>query len=201
MKIILTAEEMFADGSFNDASLREIAIRAGQANNFAVQYHFGSRDGLVIAIFDHRMSQMEKTRGEMLERAEAQGQLRDARTLLDIIYLPQLELQDADGNRSYANFLGQYLLRNQSSKFGDFGENVPPNLARALSLLRERLIYLPEPAAQRRLIAASLTFLNILVQQRTSDDQNAEIENFADALEDTMEQIVTTLCAPLKRRD
>lgn len=201
MKIILTAEEMFADGSFNDASLREIATRAGQANNFAVQYHFGSRDGLVIAIFDHRMSQMEETRGVMLEHAEAQNLLRDARTLLDIIYLPQLELQDADGNRSYANFLGQYLLRNQSARFGDFGENVPPNLARALSLLRERVIYLPESAAQRRLVAASLMFLNVLVQQRTSNDESVEIENFNDALEDTMEQIVTTMCAPLKRRD
>jgi len=201
MKIILAAEEMFADGSFDGASLREIAIRAGQGNNFAVQYHFGSRDGLVLAIFDHRMGQMEAARGKMLARAEAQGLLRDARTLLDIIYLPQLELQDADGNRSYANFLGQYLLRSQSSKFGDFGENVPPNLARTFTLLRERLIYLPDAVAQRRLIACSLMFLNILVQKRTSDERGTEVENFDDALEDTMEQIVTTICSPIKRRD
>jgi len=201
MKIILAAEEMFADGSFDEASLREIAARAGQGNNFAVQYHFGSREGLVLAIFDHRMEQMEEARGAMLERAEAEDLLRDARTLLDIIYLPQLALQDADGNRSYANFLGRYLLRSQSTKFGDFGENVPPNLARALALLRERLIYLPDAAAQRRLIAASLMFLHILVQQRTADNLSIGAEGFEDALEDTMEQIVTTICAPLKRRD
>ena len=201
MKIIFAAEEMFADGSFDEASLREIATRAGQGNNFAVQYHFGSRDGLVLAIFDHRMEQMEKARGQMLERAEAEGLLSDARTLLEIIYLPQLALQDADGNRSYAKFLGQYLLRTQSTKFGDFGENVPPNLARALALLRERLVYLPDAAAQRRLIAASLMFLHILVHQRTADNHSIGTESFEDALEDTMEQIVTTICAPLKRRD
>lgn len=196
-KLILAGEVLFAKNGINGASMREIATRAGQGNHFAVQYHFGSREGLVRAIFDYRMEQMERARGEMLARAEAAGRLKDARTVLDIVFLPQLELQDADGNHSYASFLSQYLLQSRSPVFGDFGGVSPPHLSRALELLRERVDYLPSPVAQRRLIGVSLMFLNILVRHH-GQEANETGERFDEALEDTMEQIVTAMCMPLR---
>ena len=196
-RLILAGEVLFAKSGINGASMREIAARAGQGNHFAVQYHFGSREGLVKAIFDYRMEQMEEVRGAMLTKAEANGRLKDARSLLDIIFLPQLQLQDADGNQSYASFLSQYLLRSRSPVFGDFGSETPPYLARALELLRERLDYLPSSIAQRRLVGVSLMFLNILVRHH-GENCNRESERFDDALEDTMEQIVMAMCMPLR---
>jgi AcrR family transcriptional regulator len=197
-RLILAGEIAFAEAGIHGASLREIASKAGQGNHFAVQYHFGSRESLVEAIFDYRMEQMEQCRGRMLVAAEMSGRLKDARTLINIVLLPQLELQDADGNHSYARFLSQFLLDNNSTKFGDFGAKLPPNLERSLVLLRARLDYLPAEVAQRRLISASLMFLNILVRHHgvVSLDDNAE--SFGAALEDTMEQIVASLCMPLR---
>jgi len=196
-RLILAGERLFAKGGINGASMREIASSAGQGNHAAVQYHFGSREGLVRAIFDFRMEQMEEARGEMLARAERLGRLKDARTLLEIVLLPQLDLQDADGNHSYASFLSQYLLQSRSPEFGDFSGSEPPNLTRALRLLRERVDYLPPYVAQRRLISISLMFLNILVRHHGTDEM-AFGEGFEQALEDTMEQIVTVMCMPLR---
>lgn len=196
-RLILAGEQSFAKNGINGASMREIASRAGQGNHAAVQYHFGSREGLVRAIFDYRMEQMEEARGAMLVRAERQGRLKDARTLLEIVLLPQLDLQDADGNHSYASFLSQYLLRSRSPEFGDFSGTEPPNLTRALRLLRERVDYLPPYVAQRRLISISLMFLNILVRHHGTDEI-AFGEGFEEALEDTMEQIVMVMCMPLR---
>jgi AcrR family transcriptional regulator len=196
-RLILAGEQLFAKGGINGASMREIATHAGQGNHAAVQYHFGSREGLVRAIFDFRMDQMEAARGAMLRRAEQIGRLKDARTILEAILLPQLDLHDADGHHSYASFLSQYLLQSRSPEFGNFSGAEPPNLTRALHLLRERVDYLPPHVAQRRLISISLMFLNILVRHHGSDE-DAFGETFNQALEDTMEQIVTVMCMPLR---
>jgi AcrR family transcriptional regulator len=197
-RMILIGEVVFADHGIAGASMREIASKAGQKNHYAVQYHFGSREGLVKAIFDYRMQQMEPARQAMLEQAEREGQLTDARTLLDVIMLPQLDLEDAEGNHSYASFLSQYLLRSRSTMFGDFGSESPPHLQRALDLLRERLGYLPTPVAQRRLVNGCLMFLNMLVTHRGNGANEDIEERFEHALEDTMEMIVTSICMPLR---
>lgn len=196
-KLILAAERLFAKGGFESVSLREIAAAADQRNHHAVQYHFGSRDGLVAAIFRYRMAQMEETRGVMLGAAEKAGTAGDARTLMDIIFLPQLTLPGQHGNHSYANFLCHYLLRNDGVGFGDFGATLPPNIARALSLLRARLGFLTEAIAQRRLVTACFMFVNML--SAYSDDRLRAIddESFEAAVDDTLNQIVVATVMPL----
>lgn len=196
-RLILAGEQLFAQNGIHGASMREIATKAGQGNHAAVQYHFGSREGLVRAIFDYRMEQMEAERGAMIERARMAGRLKDARTILEIILLPQLDLHDADGNHSYASFLSQYLLQSRSPEFGDFSGSEPPHLTESLRLMRERVDYLPPYVAQRRLISVSLMFLNILMRHHGTDEV-AFGESFSDALEDTMEQIVCSMCMPLR---
>ncbi len=192
--LILAGEVLIARDGIDGASLREIAAQAGQRNHHAVQYHFGSREALVQAIFDFRMEQMEPTRGAMLECARAKGLLGDIRTLIEIIFLPQIELIDAYGDNSYAAFLNAYLLRYQASSFGDFGERITPNLAQTLALLRDLIATLPEAVAQRRLVTACFMFLNILVIHMRG---NGEIpENFEAAVEDTIGQIVEAMTAP-----
>lgn len=193
--LILAAEVLFARDGIEGASLREIAAQAGQRNHHAVQYHFGSRDSLVQAIFDYRMNQMEGARGAMLALAEAAGSLADLRTITEIIFRPQIELIDEFGDHSYAGFLTAYLLRYQARRFGQFGERVAPNLARTLVLLRACLDFLPEHVAQRRLVTACFMFLNILVIH--TRDNGEEGERFEDAVIDTLGQIVAALAAPL----
>lgn len=196
ISLVLAAEVLFARGGIDGVSLREIAAAAGQRNHHAVQYHFGNRDALVQAVFDYRMDQMEDARGIMLAEAEQAGRLGDARTIVDIIFLPQLELIDVHGDRSYAGFLSQYLLRNADTEFGRFGGHLPPNLAKTLDLLRARLDFLPDATAQRRLITACFMFLNMLsVHSRDArDGRNGEA--FASALDDTLSQIVAAICLP-----
>jgi AcrR family transcriptional regulator len=196
-KMIVAAEALFAKDGIDGVSLRQVAAKAGQKNHHAVQYHFGTRDGLVQAIFDYRMEQMDRPRREMLARAEAEGRLEDPRTIADIIFVPQLAVIRELGDFSYANFLCQYLLRNSDAEFGRFGGNTPEGLTRTLGLLRAQLHFLNDGAAQRRLITACFMFLNLLAVY-TRDLQNGRAsEDFSDALEDTMRQIVAALFLPL----
>ena len=197
-KLILAAETLFARGGIEGVSLREIAAAAGQGNHHAVQYHFRSREGLVQAVFDYRMWQMEGRRAEMLEAAKTAGKLDDARTIVEIIFLPQLELPGQRDNHSYANFLCQYLLRAETAEFGDFGSELPPHIDHALRLLRERLAFLPDRIAQRRLITACFMFLNMLTAYSDDRVRTPGDESFEDAVNDTLSQIVLATCMPLQ---
>jgi AcrR family transcriptional regulator len=199
-KLILAAEKLFARGGIEGVSLREIAAAAGQGNHHAVQYHFRSREGLVQAVFDYRMWQMEDRRGEMLTAAEAQARLESVRAIVEIIFLPQLELPGQRDNHSYANFLCQYLLRTTTTEFADFGSELPPNISRALLLLRNQLAFLPDRIAQRRLITACFMFLNMLTAYSSDRNRTSDDESFEDAVNDTLGQIVLATCMPLDRR-
>ena len=61
-RMVRAAERLFAERGINAVSMREVAAAAGQLNNSAVRYHFGSRDGLVDAIFRYRMSRIDERR-------------------------------------------------------------------------------------------------------------------------------------------
>jgi AcrR family transcriptional regulator len=198
--MILAAEMLFAREGIDGVSLRRVASAAGQGNHHAVQYHFGTRDGLVQAIFDFRMEQMDARRLRMFEKAEAERKLDNGRTLAEIIFIPQLDLIDSFGDYSYANFLCQYLLRNSDAEFGRFGGNLPSGLTKALALLREKLFFLSDGAAQRRLITACFMFLNLLAVYSRDLESGRATEDFNDALEDTMRQIEAALFLPVEHR-
>ncbi|GAA3917786.1 TetR family transcriptional regulator [Streptomyces gulbargensis] len=68
-KLIRAAEELFASRGVDGAQLREIVARAGQSNPSAVQYHFGSRAGLLDAVMAGRQARTERVLAPLLERA------------------------------------------------------------------------------------------------------------------------------------
>src|SRR3546814_19195870 len=82
-------------------SLRQIAIAAGQGNTAAVQYHFGSKEGLLEAIFQHRLPAIDQRRKALIETLAPQ-QRTQARRLLKIIFQPIWEIRHAQGRPTYA---------------------------------------------------------------------------------------------------
>ncbi|WP_030758616.1 TetR/AcrR family transcriptional regulator [Streptomyces griseus] len=59
-KLIRAAEELFASQGVDGAQLRDITRLASQANPSAVQYHFGSRAGLLDAVMAGRLARTER---------------------------------------------------------------------------------------------------------------------------------------------
>lgn len=61
-RLLRAGERRFARDGVAAARLRDIVRDAGQANDSAIGYHFGSRDGLVGAIADKHVTAMEARR-------------------------------------------------------------------------------------------------------------------------------------------
>ncbi|WP_042419294.1 TetR/AcrR family transcriptional regulator [Streptacidiphilus anmyonensis] len=69
-RLLRVAEELFATSGVHGAQLREIVTRAGQANPSAVQYHFGSREGLLEALMAERQQRVEAALAALGVRVE-----------------------------------------------------------------------------------------------------------------------------------
>ncbi|MEU0404411.1 helix-turn-helix domain-containing protein [Streptomyces sp. NPDC006197] len=69
-KLIRAAEELFAAQGVDGAQLRDVVARAGQANPSAVQYHFGSRAGLLDAVMAGRQTRTEQVLAPLLDDAD-----------------------------------------------------------------------------------------------------------------------------------
>ncbi|MFF5937553.1 TetR family transcriptional regulator [Streptomyces sp. NPDC012508] len=68
-KLIRAAEEVFAAQGVDGAQLRDIVALAGQSNPSAVQYHFGSRAGLLDAVMAGRQRRTERVLEPLLAEA------------------------------------------------------------------------------------------------------------------------------------
>lgn len=70
-KLVEAAVELYGDRSIDAVSLREIGARAGQRNPNVLQYHFGSREGLLQAIVDNHAARIATLRERYYQRAAA----------------------------------------------------------------------------------------------------------------------------------
>jgi AcrR family transcriptional regulator len=80
--IMATAERMFAERGVHEVSNRQISEAAGQGNNTAVGYHFGTKTDLVRAIVRKHAEPVEERRRELLAELGADPDVRDWVTVL-----------------------------------------------------------------------------------------------------------------------
>jgi AcrR family transcriptional regulator len=71
-RILDAAEELFMQHGFEGTSMRSLTAKAG-ANLAAVNYHFGSKNALIEAVFRRRLDPMNSARIAELERLEKEA--------------------------------------------------------------------------------------------------------------------------------
>ncbi|MEV6282291.1 TetR family transcriptional regulator [Kribbella sp. NPDC051770] len=75
--ILAAAEKLFAEHGVGVVSNRQISEAAGQGNNTAVGYHFGTKADLVRAVVRRHSEPIERIRGEMIGGLPADPELGD----------------------------------------------------------------------------------------------------------------------------
>jgi len=69
LKLVTAAEQLFAERGFDAVSVRDVTKQAG-ANAAAVNYHFGSRAGLILAVVSRYLKPINTERMARLQVAE-----------------------------------------------------------------------------------------------------------------------------------
>jgi AcrR family transcriptional regulator len=97
-RLILVAEQLYADHGLDAVSLRQIAEAAGQKNHAVVQYHFGTKEELLKAIVRYRTEDAQDQRRAALDELEANGRQHDVRGLLEAAVVPLVTSQPPGSN-------------------------------------------------------------------------------------------------------
>jgi AcrR family transcriptional regulator len=109
-RILDAAEELFMQHGFGGTSMRQLTAQAG-ANLAAVNYHFGSKDALIEAVFRRRLDPMNSGRIAELDRIEkeAGGRALTPEAIIRAFVGASLRMiEDAkNGGRNFIRLLGR----------------------------------------------------------------------------------------------
>ncbi len=194
-RIIAVAADLFAARGIEAVALSEILERAGQANESAIHYHFGAREGLLVAIF-HRRSAVEPAREERLRELEVRGDAVTLEEATAALVLPLREAMATKWGRDYVRLAAQ-ALRHLPNK--DRVRPDEPTSRRALELMEQRLIGLPEDIRLERL-GAAMTLVTEAWSSRAEEIESGLGSNLDDdAFErNLLDMILGMLTAPVR---
>ncbi|MFA5496340.1 MAG: helix-turn-helix domain-containing protein [Porticoccaceae bacterium] len=170
-KLILAAERLFGQHGIDNVSLRQIVAAADQANNYAVQHHFGSKEGLVDAIFTIRMAELDAARSLTLEGLKRRSDITP-QDIVRAIFMPILEAFDEKEQHLYADFTYQIFHRNKLQLGSSLKADIPPyeRVAPAVEelnrLLKECFPEMPADVFNTRYRLAAEIFLSGLNERR-----------------------------------
>lgn len=101
-RLIEAATQGFADHGIQTASLVEITRQAGQRNRGAVHYHFGGREGLLVAVLEQHADFLGQRERELLAVARERPD-DDVASVVEAIVRPTVEL--VEQSTSGGNYL------------------------------------------------------------------------------------------------
>ncbi|MFV0297442.1 MAG: TetR family transcriptional regulator [Hyphomicrobiaceae bacterium] len=107
-RLLNAAERLFAQHGIDSVSMRQINREAGQKNTSSIHYYFGSREAIIEAVIERRMSAINTRRMRLIEELEAAGRQGELAELV-AAYVRPLATQPGTGNGSnaYVRFLAQ----------------------------------------------------------------------------------------------
>jgi len=129
-QILDAATRLFAERGIHNVSVRELHEAAGQRNASALQYHFGSREGVLRAILARHQEPIDTGRAAWLERAT------DLRGYAEALIEPLAEALHTPSGRDYLRIVTQVV-----AELGLRDELLtePPNARRCVEAMADYL--------------------------------------------------------------
>lgn len=112
-RILDVAEQLFGESGVDRVSVRDVTEAAG-VNVAAINYHFGSKEELISAVFSRRLAPLNAARLEMLTRIEQQAGAKgpSVSRILEAFILPAVDCcqeSSQSGGAAFAKLMGRCL--------------------------------------------------------------------------------------------
>ncbi|MGW1802618.1 TetR/AcrR family transcriptional regulator [Streptomyces sp. NPDC001984] len=197
--ILDAAERLFAEHGVYAVSNRQVSEAAGQGNNAAVGYHFGTKADLVRAIARRHAVLIEDARVRALA---ATGDSTDVRDWVDCLVRPVTEHLAGLGSPTwYARFCAQVLTDPVLQGIVVEESLSSPSLRQAVDELNRRLPELPaDVRAERGLMARALILHTCAERERAlAEGTPTPRATWSEAASGLADAIVGLWLAPVTR--
>lgn len=139
-KLLDAAEQLFAEKGFDAVSVRDITKLAG-ANVAAVNYHFGSREGLLTLVMTRYLTPVNEERLDLLDQAEerAQGQPIPVEEIITAMCKPLIRqvVGSEMSERVFCKLLGRVMSEQSHSLPSAVEDQMKPMAMRFFAALRK----------------------------------------------------------------
>lgn len=201
-QIKAAAQMLFARHGVEGVTVQQIVAAAGQRNNAALHYHFGSKEELIRQLIVDGATVLDERRQGMLRDMDARGGPSNIREVLLILIMPVIELADDARWRGYIRFTSNLQTSDRETLRAALNHRW--NAAYVVCFEHfKRMIPLPAELVEQRLTLFAIYANAILsareeaIEKRRSRqsrlwDQRFTIENILDTLEATL------VCTPSK---
>lgn len=190
--ILDAAEKLFAERGPQAVSLNRINSAARQRNTAAVHYHFKNRDGLLDAVLERHLTDIDARRGALLDGLELSGEA-GLDSLARVLVLPLAEKLDDRSGRCY--------LRIQAMLLPSAGRPHPATL-RLIARIAEKLeaVLPPRIAEARGRLLPPLVFPALAERARVEERQRGARADRTLFVENLVDAVVGVLSAPASDR-
>ena len=193
------ARRLLALNSVDSVSVREIIAAAGQKNASALNYHFGSKEGLVQTLVGDALAIADGRWARALDAAAAAGGPASVREVLEILVLGGLPPNAPEGDEASARFLAMLLQTRRDLVEAAVAGRQLSAYGRALGHIKRLMPPMPDSARDQRLLFyfwASTSVLAVLEGAAKSGAGYARPWAYPDPLRNFIDAMVGMLEAP-----
>ena len=194
-QIKAAAQLLFARHGAEGVTVQQIVTAAGQRNNAALHYHFGSKEELIRQMVVDGAAVLDERRQGMLHEMEARGGPATIREVLLILVMPVIELGDDERWRGYIRFISNLQASDPRTLREALNNRWNAGYVACFTHLK-RMLPLPAALVDQRLSLLSIYSNAILSAREAAQearrgksrlwDQRFTIENILDTLEATI---------------
>lgn len=194
-RLLIAAQELFAEHGVNGVGLRDIAKAAGHKNVNSIRYHFGNKENLIKSIITWGGQQGEQWRRECLDELEARDSQPGTHDIIGII----LESVLHESSPEYIRFIAHVTLSHRELIWKTYEQAVGDSMARCYAHLRRSITHVPALVLEQR-FAFTEIYVQHVISVWSSQRNRRRTRNhwaspfFYGNLFDTLEAMLTAPC-------
>jgi AcrR family transcriptional regulator len=195
-QIKAAAQTLFARQAIDGVTVQQIVAAAGQRNNAALHYHFGSKEELIRQLVVDGALVLENKRQGMLQDINARGGPSSIREIILVLVMPVVELSNDERWNGYIRFTSNLQASDPEKLRAALNSRWNASYMKCFAYLKQMLPLPPEIVEQRLSIFAIyanaiLSAREAAIEMRRSKrsrlwDKKFTTENILDTLEATL---------------
>lgn len=191
-QIKAAAQLLFARHGVDAVTIQQIVAAAGQRNNAALHYHFGSKEELIRQVVVDGAAVLDERRQGMLRDMQLRGGPASVREVLLVLVIPVIELGEDERWRGYIRFTSNLQAIDRKMLRGALNDRWNSGYVTCFELLK-RMLSLPAPLLEQRLSILSIYANAILSARETAREMHKSARSRLWRYPFTIENILDTL--------